>query len=302
MKRFKIFVGRDYYNRRPVYQVMDKVGDYVGEFHKSRKDAQAELKDLMRSIRKNPMKHKTRKKRIVRRKRRVVRRNPEKGVWSHVPFIRLSNSRTGKKIKTYPLDSLKWTAKERSDIKTLMEVGGRAIQIGDFVYEKRNALARARSNAWPRNALGMTITPVNYSGLRGNPMIEDREGYSTYRKAGFGNYQQWFEAGCPVKSTYVDSQGRFREKIKYTCSGKILPFPTSGRIQRNPPMYAHGMTAHRTHGLSLKQMMKLYRLVSSGNQKAVMYARRTLGIPMSESLSQVKAVVYHHVMDLKGKI
>jgi hypothetical protein len=70
----------------------------------------------------------------------------------------------------------------------------------------------------------------------------------------------------------------------------------------NPPMYAHGMTAHRTHGLSLKQMMKLYRLVSSGNQKAVMYARRTLGIPMSESLSQVKAVVYHHVMDLKGKI
>ena len=74
------------------------------------------------------------------------------------------------------------------------------------------------------------------------------------------------------------------------------------RMRRNPPMYAHGMTAHRTHGLSLKQMMKLYRLVSSGNPKAVMYARRTLGIPMSESLSQVKAVVYHHVMDLKGKM
>jgi hypothetical protein len=67
-------------------------------------------------------------------------------------------------------------------------------------------------------------------------------------------------------------------------------------------MYAHGMTAHRTHGLSLKQMMKLYRLVSSGNPKAVMFARRTLGIPMSESLQQVKAVVYHHVLDLKGKI
>jgi hypothetical protein len=73
-------------------------------------------------------------------------------------------------------------------------------------------------------------------------------------------------------------------------------------ITKNPPMYAHGMMSHRTHGLSLKQMMKLYRLVSSGNPKAVMFARRTLGIPMSESLSQVKAVVYHHVMDLRGKI
>jgi len=74
------------------------------------------------------------------------------------------------------------------------------------------------------------------------------------------------------------------------------------QIRRNPPMYAHGMMSHRTHGLSLKQMMKLYRLVSSGNPKAVMFARRTLGIPMSESLSQVKAVVYHHILDLKGKI
>ncbi|NDC83944.1 hypothetical protein EB093_09870 [bacterium] len=73
-------------------------------------------------------------------------------------------------------------------------------------------------------------------------------------------------------------------------------------LRRNPPMYAHGMMSHRTHGLSLKQMMKLYRMVSSGNPKAVMFARRTLGIPMSESLQQVKAVVYHHVLDLKGKI
>ena len=73
-------------------------------------------------------------------------------------------------------------------------------------------------------------------------------------------------------------------------------------LKGNPPMYAHRMMSHRTHGLSLKQMMKLYRLVSSGNPKAVMFARRTLGIPMSESLSQVKAVVYHHVLDLKGKI
>jgi hypothetical protein len=77
MKRFKIFVGRDHYNRRPVYQVMDKVGDYVGEFHKSRKEAQAELKDLMRSIRKNPMKRKTRKKRIYTG--RGIARNPMLG-------------------------------------------------------------------------------------------------------------------------------------------------------------------------------------------------------------------------------
>ena len=84
---------------------------------------------------------------------------------------------------------------------------------------------------------------------------------------------------------------------------RALPKSSIARqIRGNPPMYAHRMMSHRTHGLSLKQMMKLYRLVSSGNPKAVMFARRTLGIPMSESLSQVKAVVYHHVMDLKGKI
>jgi hypothetical protein len=84
---------------------------------------------------------------------------------------------------------------------------------------------------------------------------------------------------------------------------RALPKSSIARqIRGNPPMYAHRMMSHRTHGLSLRQMMKLYRLVSSGNPKAVMFARRTLGIPMSESLSQVKAVVYHHVLDLKGKI
>jgi hypothetical protein len=57
----------------------------------------------------------------------------------------------------------------------------------------------------------------------------------------------------------------------------------------------------RTHGLSLKQMMKLYRMVSRGNPRAVKFAKSILGIPSSESLSQVKAVVYHHVLDLKGK-
>ncbi|NBV78217.1 hypothetical protein EBR66_08725, partial [bacterium] len=47
---------------------------------------------------------------------------------------------------------------------------------------------------------------------------------------------------------------------------RALPKSSIARqIRRNPPMYAHGMMSHRTHGLSLKQMMKLYRMVSSGN-------------------------------------
>jgi len=128
--------------------------------------------------------------------------NPAKGVWSHVPFIRLSNSRTGKKIKTYPLDSLKWTARERSDIKTLMEVGGKAIQIGDFVYEKRNALARARSNAWPRNALGMTITPVNYSGLRGNPLSQSQKDMFRLKRASARGYRTFYRGPSKIAGSY----------------------------------------------------------------------------------------------------
>jgi hypothetical protein len=68
------------------------------------------------------------------------------------------------------------------------------------------------------------------------------------------------------------------------------------------PLRSNRMRSHRTHGLSLKQMMKLYRMVSRGNPRAVKFAKSILGIPASESLSQVKAVVYHHVLDLKGKV
>jgi hypothetical protein len=89
----------------------------------------------------------------------------------------------------------------------------------------------------------------------------------------------------------------------------VVAFP-SGSI-RVQGMYAHHlgnvvknpmMRSHRTHGLSLKQMMKLYRMVSRGNPRAIKFAKSILGIPASESLSQVKAVVYHHILDLKGKV
>jgi len=134
-------------------------------------------------------------------------------------------------------------------------------------------------------------------GLRGNPMR------SSFDKPTFGPGQAEYRRVDTTTMAGMKEAERLQRAGWYQA--QVTPFSTTyyrRKIRKNPPMYAHGMTAHRTHGLSLKQMMKLYRLVSSGNQKAVMYARRTLGIPMSESLSQVKAVVYHHVMDLKGKI
>lgn len=69
-------------------------------------------------------------------------------------------------------------------------------------------------------------------------------------------------------------------------------------IRENPPFYAHNLYEKKTHGLTLKQMRRLYAMVSRGNQKAITYARNVLGIPFSESPSQVKAVVLHHVRDL----
>ena len=130
--------------------------------------------------------------------------------------------------------------------------------------------------------------------LRGNPRLGKYE----QKALDFARKYPGWHGFNPRKHT-ADAVRRLAKKGLVELSDISNQFRA---IRKNPPMYAHGMTAHRTHGLSLKQMMKLYRLVSSGNPKAVMYARRTLGIPMSESLSQVKAVVYHHVLDLKGKI
>ncbi|NBV78011.1 hypothetical protein EBR66_07635 [bacterium] len=69
-------------------------------------------------------------------------------------------------------------------------------------------------------------------------------------------------------------------------------------IGKNPPMYAHHLYEKKTHGLNLKQMRRLYAMVSRGNQKAITFARNVLGIPFDETASQVKAVVKHHVLDL----
>lgn len=156
------------------------------------------------------------------------------------------------------------------------------------------------------------IKPSRPGMLRGNPYVV-KEG-----KEVLGRFDNRREARDYLRAT-AWKFGNFGPSMPSDRRGAVARMMDSGTsdldkrmarvaslkmryVRANPPMYAHGMTAHRTHGLSLKQMMKLYRLVSSGNPKAVMYARRTLGIPMSESLSQVKAVVYHHVMDLKGKM
>jgi hypothetical protein len=134
-------------------------------------------------------------------------------------------------------------------------------------------------------------------GIARNPMR------SSFDKPTFGPGQAEYRRVDTTTMAGMKEAERLQRAGWYQA--QVTPFSTTyyrRKIRKNPPMYAHGMMSHRTHGLSLKQMMKLYRLVSSGNPKAVMFARRTLGIPMSESLSQVKAVVYHHILDLKGKI
>jgi hypothetical protein len=158
---------------------------------------------------------------------------------------------------------------------------------------------KEREKSWARN-YGYLIESedvVSKRPLRGNPMR------SSFDKPTFGPGQAEYRRVDTTTMAGIKEAERLQRAGWYTA--QTTPFSTTyyrRKIRKNPPMYAHGMMSHRTHGLSLKQMMKLYRLVSSGNPKAVMFARRTLGIPMSESLSQVKAVVYHHILDLKGKI
>ena len=81
----------------------------------------------------------------------------------------------------------------------------------------------------------------------------------------------------------------------------ILDAQNQYGVQSNPPMYAHHMRERKTHGLSLKQMRRLYAMVSRGSQKAITFARNVLGIPFDETASQVKAVVKHHILDLAEK-
>jgi hypothetical protein len=133
-------------------------------------------------------------------------------------------------------------------------------------------------------------TKMSGSPLRDNPGARYRVG---------GGYQTF-----TLEEAKKEADRIFREKgiivsiEEYKAIPQVKPdwkygIYTGRGIARNPK--------HRTHGLNIRQMTKLYRMVRAGNRKAVMYARRVLGIPMSESLSQVAAVVYHHINDLRGK-
>lgn len=105
-----------------------------------------------------------------------------------------------------------------------------------------------------------------------------------------------------------ESESKSLEEIQYDLEYLALEGKPSGMsnvkiipkkgLKKNPPFYAHNLYEKKTHGLTLHQMRRLYAMVSRGNQKAITYARNVLGIPFSESPSQVKAVVYHHVRDL----
>ena len=91
---------------------------------------------------------------------------------------------------------------------------------------------------------------------------------------------------------------------RFWGGGKRLPkakMYLDRSLKANPPMYAHHLRERKTHGLNLKQMRRLYVMVSRGSQKAITFARNVLGIPFDETPSQVKAVVKHHVLDLAEK-
>ena len=252
------------------------------------------------------MKKKTRKK-VVRRKRRVVRRNP--GVKQGYALIR-GGGPTGMKMVVVS------THKTREGAETAMiKKGGTPQSLFTKGYSIFAFGPGTRYEYLDTEFTGKFLRPIvgnRRRGLRGNPYVV-KEG-----KEVLGRFDNRREARDYLRAT-AWKFGNFGPSMPSDRRGAVARMMDSGTsdldkrmarvaslkmryVRANPPMYAHGMTAHRTHGLSLKQMMKLYRLVSSGNPKAVMYARRTLGIPMSESLSQVKAVVYHHVLDLKGKI
>ncbi|MDD3875414.1 MAG: hypothetical protein PHT69_02220 [Bacteroidales bacterium] len=49
---YTIFEGYDHYNQKPLFQVVGKNNDYVGEWHDDRKDAEEELEDLIHQMKK----------------------------------------------------------------------------------------------------------------------------------------------------------------------------------------------------------------------------------------------------------
>lgn len=52
INKYIIFEGYDHYNQKPLYQVLGKNNDYVGEWHDDRKDAEEELEDLQPKMKK----------------------------------------------------------------------------------------------------------------------------------------------------------------------------------------------------------------------------------------------------------
>jgi hypothetical protein len=269
------------------------------------------------------MKKKTRKK-VVRRKRRSMREKRvmkiKRGLMKRAKKLHLGAKRTGayvygtlRRIVGNPYTSrdipynMEWAG------KTVIPRGTRVMRAtnlpGNSYWAKGWRGMKEKERSWERN-YGFKIEAedvVSKRPLRGNPMR------SSFDKPTFGPGQAEYRRVDTTTMAGIKEAERLQRAGWYQA--QVTPFSTTyyrkralpkssiaRQIRGNPPMYAHRMMSHRTHGLSLRQMMKLYRLVSSGNPKAVMFARRTLGIPMSESLSQVKAVVYHHVLDLKGKI
>ena len=226
----------------------------------------------------------------------------KRGLMKSAKKLRLGAKRTGAYVYGTLRRIVGNPASPRSLAKLMaLEKDGTTRYSSAYLMSAKNAFDRGQGAEFQRLILTRMRKErgrdVDMRRLAGNPMR------SSFDKPTFGPGQAEYRRVDTTTMAGIKEAERLQRAGWYQA--QATPFSTTfyrRKIRKNPPMYAHGMTAHRTHGLSLKQMMKLYRLVSSGNPKAVMYARRTLGIPMSESLSQVKAVVYHHVMDLKGKI
>ena len=148
-------------------------------------------------------------------------------------------------------------------------------------------MSSGKPRSWNPNALRIYLQQVNY-------IMDDIERGADPRSA--------ITAGMTGSVlSYVLRKLKMRppSRDEYTGAGRMVYRPVSS----NPPMYAHHLNEIKTHGLSVKQLRRLYAMVSRGNQKAITYARNVFGIPFDETASQVKAVVKHHLIDVgAGKV
>ena len=144
------------------------------------------------------------------------------------------------------------------------------------------AMSSGKPRSWNPNALRIYLQQVNY-------IMDDIERGADPRSA--------ITAGMTGSVlSYVLRKLKMRppSRDEYTGAGRMVYRPVSS----NPPMYAHHLNEIKTHGLSVKQLRRLYAMVSRGSQKAITYARNVFGIPFDETASQVKAVVKHHLIDV----